>query len=290
MKRIILSLAILVPFLAIAQPHHEIGLSAGVSSYYGDLQDELFPDYGMKPMGGIMYKYFMNPRVGLRFGASYTNLTAADSLSSIPAKRERNLRFATNLFEVQGGLELNILPVDKDRSKFSPYLFAGIALFYYNPYTDGYQGERVYLRPLSTEGQGIPNYSDRKEYSLVNVSFPVGGGLKFFVGKTLMICTEMGFRFTNTDYLDDVSKSYVNLDTLQAYRGQQAVDLAFRTDEQKLWDGNYPDYKFQRGDSKANDLYWFGNLTVTVYFEAFGNMADYWQANCPAFLRSGRTK
>lgn len=286
-----------MPVCAMAQQHHEFGLSAGVSSYYGDLQDKWFPNYGMKPMGGIMYKYFMNPRVGWRFGVSYTQIGAADSLSDIQAKRERNLRFSSNLLEIQGGLEVNFLPIEKKRMKFSPYVFAGVAIFRFNPYTDGVNGEKVFLRPLSTEGQGIPVYPDRKEYSLTNVSFPIGGGLKFFLGKTLMVTTEMGFRYTNTDYLDDVSKSYVNLDTLQAYRGQQAAELSFRTDElskniegRDAWDRNYPDYKFQRGDSKANDWYWFGNLTVTIYFPAFGNMKEYWQARCPAFLRSGRTR
>lgn len=286
MKRFLLSLAFLLPLCAQAQQHHEIGLMAGVSNYYGDLQNKMFPNYGYKPMGGIVYKYFMSPHVGLRFGATYTSLTAADSLSDIPVKKERNLRFATNLFEVHGGLELNLLPIDVDRMKVTPYIFGGVSVFYYNPYTDGPNQERVYLRPLSTEGQGLSQYPDRKEYSLVNAAFPFGGGLKFFVGKTLMITTELGFRYTTTDYLDDVSKSYVNMDTLFAYKGRQAVDLSYRGDETKSWDGHYyPNYKYQRGDSKANDWYWFGGISVAIYFRAFGNVKEYWQTHCPRVFR-----
>ncbi|MCB0698674.1 MAG: hypothetical protein H6551_00980 [Chitinophagales bacterium] len=290
MKRLILCIALLMPLASNAQQHHEFGLSAGVSGYYGDLQPEMFPDYGLKAMGGFVYKYYMSPHVGVRLGFSYTNITAADSLSDIPARKERNLSFASDLLEFHGAFEFNLLPIEKDRAKFTPYVFAGIGIFYYNPYTQGVNGEKIYLRPLGTEGQNIPSYPDRREYSLVNVSFPVGGGLKFFLGKTLLITPEIGFRYTNTDYLDDVSKSYVNMNTLKDYRGQQAVDYSFRTDELAGWDGNYPDYRFQRGDSKTNDLYWFGNLTITVYLRAFGNMLDYWQADCPAFLKSGRTK
>lgn len=286
MKRFLLSLAFLLPLCTQAQQHHEIGLMAGVANYYGDLQDKVFPSYGYKPMGGIVYKYFMSPHVGLRFGATYSSLTAADSLSNIPVKKERNLRFATNIFEVHGGLELNLLPIDVDRMKVTPYIFGGISVFYFNPYTDGPNQERVYLRPLSTEGQGLPQYPDRKEYSLVNVAFPIGGGLKFFVGKTLMITTELGFRYTSTDYLDDVSKSYVNMDTLFAYKGRQAVDLSYRGDEVKSWDGSYyPNYKYQRGDSKANDWYWFGGVSVAIYFRAFGNVKEYWQTHCPRAFR-----
>lgn len=290
MKRIILSLALLLPLVSSAQQHHEFGFSAGISSYYGDLQPDLFPDNSTHAMGGIMYKYFMNPHVGLRFGVSYTKLAGFDTLSGIPAREERNLSFQTNLLEFHGGFELNLLPIEKDRIKFTPYIFGGIAVFRFNPYTLGSQGQKVMLRPLGTEGQNIPIYPDRKEYKLVSTAFPIGGGLKFFLGKTLMISPEIGFRYTNTDYLDDVSKSYVNMDVLKEYRGQTAVDYSFRTDERGSWDGNYPDYRYQRGDSKSNDLYWFGNLTVTVYLENLGNVRDYWQANCPAFLRNGRTR
>ncbi len=272
-----------------AQRHHEIGLTAGVSNYYGDLQTKWFPAEGYRPMVGISYKYFMHPRIGVRFGANYTRLTAADSLSDIPVFKARNLRFETGLFEVHGGLEINLLAVDIERVKFSPYVFAGVGVFYYNSYTDGLNSEKVYLRPLSTEGQGIPTYPDRKQYNLVNVAFPIGGGLKFFVGKTLIITTELGFRYTSTDYLDDVSKSYVNSDTLKAYRSQQSVDLAFRGKPiGSAGEAQYPDYKFQRGDSKANDWYWFGGITIAVYFDAFGNVGKYWQTRCPGL--SGRRR
>ena len=292
MKRILLSLLIIIPFTVAAQrpaprPHHEIGLFAGVSNYYGDLQPEWFPSNGYRPNMGIIYKYFIHPRIGFRFGMNYTRLTAADSLSNIPFNVQRNLRFETGLFEAHAGVELSLLAVDFDRAKVSPYIFGGIAAFYHNSFTDGMKGEKVYLRPLSTEGQGIPVYPERKQYSLVNMAFPVGGGMKFFIGKTLMISTEIGFRYTTTDYIDDVSKSYVHRDSLFAFRSQQSVDLAFRTDELYGPESQimYPQYGEQRGDSKNNDWYWFGGISVTLYLDAFGNLREYWQANCPAMFR-----
>ncbi len=66
------------------------------------------------------------------------------------------------------------------RRKVTPYLFGGISVFYFNPYATDPAGDKVYLRPLSTEGEGLPMYPDRKEYSLVNMAFPFGGGFKFF--------------------------------------------------------------------------------------------------------------
>ncbi len=284
MKRFLLSIALLAPFIGQAQSHHELGVTAGVSSYIGDLQDKVFPNYGTRPMGGVVYKYFFNPRFGARFGLMYGSVTAADSLSEVAVKRERNLSFGSNITEVHGGFELNLFKVDKLEWKFSPYIFAGIAVFHYNPYTTGLNNERVYLRDLGTEGQNIPGYPDRKEYKLTNVSFPFGGGVKFLIGKAVFVTGEIGFRYTNTDYLDDVSKSYVNLDTLKAYRGTQSVAMSYRTQELKSWDGNYPNYKYQRGDSKANDWYWYGGLTVTVYLRSFGNLFSYEQAKCPAYF------
>ncbi|MBS1688786.1 MAG: hypothetical protein JSS96_08675 [Bacteroidetes bacterium] len=286
MKRILLSLALLLPVFSFAQAHHELGITAGVANYYGDLQDQVFPSYGYKPMIGISYKYFMSPHIGLRFGATYASVTAADSLSDIPANKARNLSFASDIYEFHGGLELNFLPIDLDRMKVTPYIFGGIAVFYFDPYATDPYGNKTFLRPLSTEGEGLRAYPDRKQYNLVNVAFPIGGGMKFLIGKTFVISAELGFRYTNTDYLDDVSKSYVNKDTLMAYKSKLATQMSFRGDQTKGWDGNYPDYKFQRGDSKSNDWYWFGGITVAVYLRAFGNISDYLPGRCPSFWKN----
>jgi len=271
----------MLPVVSQAQKHHEVGLTVGVANYYGDLQDKIFPSYGYQPMMGISYKYFMNPHVGVRFGASYSTLTAADSLSDIKANRLRNLNFTSRLVEAHAGIEINLWPVDRVRSRISPYLFAGIAVFYTNPYTTGLSGEKVYLKPLSTEGQGLPEYPDRKPYSNVNAAFPFGAGMKFLVNKTLVISGELGYRPTTTDYIDDVSKSYVDLDILTARKGAQAAQLSYRGNTAQGWDGNYVDYKYKRGDSRSNDWYWFGNITIAIYLKAFGNTKDYWQTHCP---------
>jgi hypothetical protein len=281
LKRILLLLALILPHCIQAQQtHHEIGITVGASNYWGDLQPKFFANYGYHPMGGIVYKYFMGPHVGVRLGASYTSLSAADSLSNIPVSKQRNLSFATHLFEFHGALEFNFFPVEILKRKASPFLFGGISVFYFNPFAEDNNGNKIYLRPLSTEGQGLPMYPDRKQYSLVNMAFPFGGGMKFFIGQKLMLTGEVGFRYTNTDYLDDVSKSYVNLDTLQAYKGHVSKDMSYRGK-----DNVNPNYGYQRGDSKSNDWYWFANITATVYFRAFGNPRVYLKTKCPGFFR-----
>lgn len=285
MKRIILALALFLPFCVQAQSHHEIGITVGVSNYYGDLQPKFFASYGYQPMGGIVYKHFMSPHVGIRMGVSYTNLSAADSQTNIPVYQSRNLSFTTHLLEFHTALEINLLPIEANRRKVTPYIFGGISVFYFNPFAEDNAGNKVFLRPLSTEGEGLPMYPDRKAYSLVNMAFPFGGGMKFFIGKTIMLTGELGFRYTNTDYLDDVSKSYVNADTLQAYKGLVARSMAYRGNT--VFGSKYdnPEYGFQRGDSKSNDWYWFGNITCTIYFRAFGNPKEYLKTKCPGFFR-----
>ena len=290
MKKIILSALVALPILASAQRHHEVGLTVGASSFYGDLQPNIIPDNNkmMQPSVGNLYKYFVSPRVGFRFGANYIRLTAADSLSLNKTYEKRNLSFSNNVGEVYGAIEVNFLAVDKDRLKISPYVFAGVGAFYSNPFAFDSKGEKHNLRDLSTEGQGFAQYPDRKAYPLINAAFPIGGGLKFFIGKTVMLGAEVGLRYTSTDYIDDVSRTYINLDTLNKYKGSKAVEMSYRGNTAAGWDGNYPGYKFQRGDFKGNDWYWTAGITATVYFDAFGNAKRYLQSRCPKVFGRGR--
>jgi hypothetical protein len=286
LKRLLLSCLLALPLFASAQQHHEIGIWGGAANYHGDLQTQWVPTGVQnaptyKPSGGIIYKYFVNPNVGFRFGASYISITGADSLSNITANKLRNLSFANHMVEVYGGIELNLLPIDVDKFHFTPYIFAGIGAFYGKPFAMDDQGNKVNLRDLGTEGQGLPMYPDRKTYPLVNAMFPFGGGVKCLVGNTLVISAEVGLRYTTSDYIDDVSRSYVSMDTLLAYKGQKAVDMSYRGNKQENWDGNYPNYKFQRGDYKHNDWYWTAGISVAIYFEAFGNVKTYMQTKCP---------
>jgi len=282
MKRLLLAILSSLPMFAFAQKHHEIGIWAGAAAYKGDLQPKWIPDSKMiKPSAGIIYKYFFTPSIGIRASASFIQLTAADSLSEVVANQRRNLSFANRVVELQGGFEINLLPIDIEKFKFTPYIFGGVAATYGNPYTRDIMGDKFYLRNMATEGQGLPGYPDRQLYPLVNAAFPFGGGIKAFIGKTVLLTAEVGLRYSSSDYLDDVSRSYVNLDTLRAYKGQKAADLAYRGNEKYNWDGNYPNYTFQRGDYKKNDWYWTVGLSATIYFDAFGNVKDWIQTKCP---------
>ena len=89
-----------------------------------------------------------------------------------------------------------------------------MGLFHFNPFTYDKENNKTYLQPLSTEGQGLKEYPGRKKYSLTQFCLPVGGGWKWNINENWDISYELGFRILFTDYLDDVSKTYVNLNVL----------------------------------------------------------------------------
>ena len=148
-------------------------------------------------------------------------------------------------------------------SRFSPYAFAGLALYHYNPYAYNRSNQKTFLKPLSTEGQGISGYPDRQPYSLMQLAIPFGGGIKFAITENLRIGAEIGLRKLFTDYLDDVSKFYVDPVDLLAAKGQLAVDMSYRGDEVTGGSLVYPAKSVQRGNSKTKDYYYFTGLHLT---------------------------
>jgi hypothetical protein len=92
---------------------------------------------------------------------------------------------------------------------FTPYVTVGVGAFSYNPFAY-LGGEKIFLRDVGTEGQGSSLYPDRKPYNTMAVSVPLGVGLKYALNDRINIGFEILYRFTTTDYLDDVSKTYVD--------------------------------------------------------------------------------
>jgi hypothetical protein len=87
-------------------------------------------------------------------------------------------------------------------------------------------------------------------------------GVKFRLGKTFSFSAEYGFRMTWTDYLDDVSKTYVGSEVLlsNAEDGALASMLADRSGEVVEGYVNAPGIK--RGDDSLDD--WYAYLRVSL--------------------------
>ena len=237
-----------------------IGVFAGVSAYNGDLTTTVLPRKVTNGAIGITGNYEITDQLIARAGFTYTVVGGADRFSGREDLNLRNLSFETNLVEFSAVGEYYLFNL-YERS-YSPYFFAGLALFHYDPYAY-YNRQKVYLRPLSTEGQGVTGYPDRKAYSLTQLAVPFGGGIKFAVSENLRVGLEVGLRKLFTDYLDDVSKNYVDPNELYAARGQLAVDVSYRGDEIVGGFPSYPQKTVQRGNFKNKDAYYLIGLHVT---------------------------
>ena len=235
------------------------GLYVGSANYLGELNEKIFSGDQSHSVYGITGNYELSEHIMIRAGFSKGSLEGADRYSKNGFSLSRNLSFKTQLSEVSLVAEANLLSLYQHR--FSPYVFAGLAMFHFDPYTFDRNSNKVYLRPLSTEGQGIPGYN-KKTYSKTQLAFPFGGGIKFAFTDNLRLGLELGMRKLFTDYLDDVSTIYISQDDLLRERGPQAADLAFRGDELDPF-ALYPPKGEQRGGSRNKDWYYFGGLHIS---------------------------
>jgi opacity protein-like surface antigen len=261
MKRFVLFLApVLFSCTAFSQSFH-IGVMGGVSNYQGDLIDNIYVKNSTKGVGGINVQYEVTERFLLRGGFTFAKVTGNDDFNSKTYLQTRNLHFETSISEIS--LLGEFAPFSLNNMRWTPYVFGGIAVFRFNPYTKDSLNEKVFLKPLSTEGQGLEGYPDRKPYSQTQFAIPFGGGIKYAINDNIRIGAEVGIRKLFTDYLDDVSTNYADPADLLAQRGQQAVDYSYRGDEVEGGDPAYPTKGAQRGGAQQKDLYYFTGLTLS---------------------------
>lgn len=256
MKKILLFIILALIFFSANTQNLHVAVFGGFSNYQGDLQDKRFTTNQAHPAFGLGLSYEITDRLSARSNVTFGKISGDDKQNS---KNEiRNLSFSSPVTDIHLGLEYCLL--NPYEHSLSPYLFAGISYFTFNPSTKDTAGRHVYLQPLSTEGQGF--YQGRQKYKLGQFSIPFGGGVKFAFSENVRLAFEIGLRKTNTDYLDDVSTTYIDQNILQLNRGSQAVALAFRGDELKTG-LVYPADGTQRG-GKSKDWYYFSGLNLSI--------------------------
>jgi hypothetical protein len=267
MKKLLLA-GILFPLFTQAQ--WKVNLFGGFSNYIGDLQPKVYTTQQSNGAFGGGLQYDLNGHFSILGNASFGRISASDAYSKRADVRARNLSFESKIYEGNLLLEYNLLDLQEHR--LTPYVFAGAALFHFNPYAYDSLGKKVYLQPLSTEGQGLAQYPGRKQYSLWQISIPFGGGIKFRVSDRVVVAYEIGMRKTFTDYLDNVSTTYVDKAILQAAKGPEAVEMAYRGGELK-GGAPYPAAGTVRGNSKTKDWYYMSGFRVTIALNDPGTSA-----------------
>ncbi|MBL7810648.1 MAG: hypothetical protein JNL57_00375 [Bacteroidetes bacterium] len=259
----------------------EVGLTLGASNYMGDLS-KLVAVNETHPMGGLICRFNMNDWITLRGNAVFGTISADDkNFDSDAFRKQRNLNFRSNLVEFSGCIEYNLLGFEETQrgTPSTPYLFAGIGVFKYNPKTQfhylatdpnglalhdaalkKYDNQWIELQTLGTEGQETTKFNDRKRYPLTQISIPLGVGYKKQWDDVWAWGVEFGMRKTFTDYLDDVSKDYVDNQIVGGANGLLAAALKDRGPEL----GYAPfDNGMGRGNSSNKDWYMFLNFTIT---------------------------
>lgn len=260
MRLLLLLLVSVLPFTMNGQRLHA-AIFGGFANYYGDLQNKPFTLDQAKGVFGVGAKYDITNKIAVRSGIMFGKIAAMDAKNKA-ALQFRNLSFQSRIIEFNVLGEYTLF--DMQERQLSPYVFGGIAMFHFNPYTYDTLGNKHYLKPLSTEGQGLSQYPDRKPYKLTQFAIPFGAGVKFRVTDNVVLAYEFGLRKTFTDYLDDVSKTYVSDVALALARGQTAVDLAYRGDELKTGSQIYPAEGDVRGGEEFKDWYYFSGVSVAI--------------------------
>jgi hypothetical protein len=256
MKTILLSVCfLLLSLLSISQGLH-LNLFLGTSNYHGDLQDKAFTFQEAHFAGGLGLSYDLSNRLAIRGNFKIGKISGDDKKGR---NKARNLNFTSQLTEGDIDLQYFITPIGIH--SLSPYVFAGVALYHFDPYTFDSSGHKYFLRFLSTEGEGL--VAGQNTYPLTQVAIPFGAGVKLWLSDNINAGIEIGFRKTFTDYLDDVSTIYVDPSVLMANRGSKAVELAYRGDEVKEGSPVYPVAGTPRGNSVNKDWYYFTGFTLS---------------------------
>lgn len=241
----------------------ELGGFLGISNYLGELQQTTFERNENNVAIGLFTRWNVTKNYSLKFNFYKGEISGRDAnYYEIESIRERNLSFRSHIFEFGLTNEVTFISFgERERRIAAPFLFFGISTFHFNPQTV-YQGRWIDLQPLGTEGQNLPD-SRKGRYSLWQIAIPFGIGFNINIGEKMNIGFEVGLRKTFTDYLDDISSKYPDLDALEAY-DPMAAQLSFRTPEVADYNPTNPKGDM-RGSPAQKDLYFFGGVTFSAF-------------------------
>ncbi|MDH5475759.1 MAG: DUF6089 family protein [Cyclobacteriaceae bacterium] len=287
--------------------YSSFGINASSLNYFGDLAPKpgvLSTDISFtRPAFGATYSYRFGPRYTVQADFFWGTLRGSDYESADPGDPDQKPRYIRNLQFRNRIKELSITAVVdlyKNESSYitrvelTPYAFLGISVFHHNP--KGFVGNDsglpeagtwVALQPLGTEGQNSTlaetdvNYGI-KPYSKIQIGIPFGIGARYKLNQAMDLSFEIGTRFLFTDYIDDVSANYVDLDKLPSDLSRYMSDRSTQTeaitgatrDDIPTERISYNGYSViagygqenehnMRGGVNDNDIYWVTTLRLT---------------------------
>jgi len=286
----------------------EVGLNFGPSMFLGDLGGNSgkgtnnLKDMNLeftKLMKGGFVTMYPKDWIGLRLAANITYLEGSDDIITTKGidelwRKQRNLDFKTYVFEAYAALEIfptMIFNTDKSyRPKIRPYGLIGVGIFNFDPQgsiTDASGNKTWYkLHSLRIEGQGMPEYPNSKPYKLTQLNIPLGAGIKYHATERINISTEFLYRKTFTDYIDDVSRNYIDPVDYNKYLSAADAVLAYKLSDKSIgiiFPGmtRYPP-NTQRGDPKDGDTYFSLVVKLGIRLGPINQSSELRQTRCPS--------
>ena len=241
-----------------------IGGGTTLSTYFGDLAPynlkqswaEVHPGIGIYASKRIFKKIYFE------VDAEQSTISAHDKNGASDDRKGRNLSFRSPISSLSASLcmRLGLLKYNK----LGIYAGASASIFKFDPQAK-LEGRWYRLRPLGTEGQGLPG--GPKKYSLLQTAIPLQLGLYYRLKPRLFIELEVTQYFTNTDYLDDVSGvnihgDYFDLERLRKEKGDLAFRFADRSLEVNPGGIPYSRQGIKRGNPLKNDQFLFFKVGI----------------------------
>lgn len=227
-----------------------LGVRGGTSNYIGDLAPEpSFMSTDFRTTGlslGIDFTKKLSSRWSLRLDLSRNRISGSDFKSADPKKPNslgrylRNAHFRNDIYEFSGLAVFDFIPSNDPhkRPKWIPYAMAGLGFFYHNPMAKTpssryiLQGNQPVVENIPGGGKWEALHLLRTEevvYSTLQVSLPLGLGIRYAITNRWDIGLEFCYRVSFTDYLDDVSAGrYADLDggTLRKLLANRSAEVA----------------------------------------------------------------
>jgi hypothetical protein len=300
--------------------YYTLGIGLSALNYYGDLAPKptrFSTDISFtRPAVSLSYSHRFGPRYAIIGSFMYGTLRGSDSESADPGdadnaffRYQRNLSFRNRIKELSVVASFDLFPNTMtyiSRVKWTPYGFIGLAGFLHNPQaiapdTDlngnplPEAGKWVDLQPLGTEGQNATLLEGDvnngiESYKKIQAAIPFGIGARFRLNDALDLSAEIGFRYLFTDYIDDVSKNFVDLGVLDdelaramSYRSNEIVDpgllisrVARNGQTYNLLDGYGQEHRDNmRGNKNDKDIYMVTTFRLTYILGKTFNRAKF---------------
>lgn len=230
------------------------GLGFSASNYSGDLtRDNEAIIRQTSPGFGMHTGYMLDRFFGFRMGYEHLTVTANDAISAVEWQKKRNLNFSSIIHSVDLTAMVEIMPlIYPQGTRLNLQFTGGYSFFHFNP-QGSWNGTKISLRDLGTEGQGMPGY--KPKYNLNSDALTMGAGARYSLSQHWSIQGLLLMRKTNTDYLDDLSSDYVDYKTLESQNGSLAAQLGNKI--------NAPGGS-QRGNPIDND--WYQSVSIQLVY------------------------